>query len=80
VVIDTPPVLLLPDTRLILEQAGAYLAVARSGATRERALRSMLELLPLDRLLGTVLNEGALPTHRKHYGYYSEAPERAGEE
>lgn len=80
VIIDTPPVLLLPDTSLILEQVGAYIAVARSGVTRERALRSMLDLLPSDRLLGTVLNEGPLPTHRKHYGYYSEAPEPESEE
>ncbi len=80
VIIDTPPALLLPDTSLILEQVGAYIAVARSGATRERAFRSMLDMLRSDRLLGTVLNEGALPTHRKHYGYYSEAPERASGE
>jgi hypothetical protein len=54
--------------------------VARAGATRERVLKSMLELLPVDRLLGTVLNEGTLPAHRSEYGYYSEAPELASEE
>jgi capsular exopolysaccharide synthesis family protein len=70
VILDTPPVLLVPDASLILDQVSAYIAVARSGATRQRALKNMVELLPRDRLLGTVLNEGPLPTNRKQYGYY----------
>jgi Mrp family chromosome partitioning ATPase len=71
VICDAPPALLVPDASLILDQVGAYIAVARSGKTRERALRSMLELLPRNRLLGTVLNEGRLAVDRRHYGYYS---------
>jgi Mrp family chromosome partitioning ATPase len=71
VILDTPPVLLVPDASLILDRVGAYIAVARSGETRERTLRSMAELLPPDRFLGTVLNEGPLPTHRRQYRYYS---------
>jgi succinoglycan biosynthesis transport protein ExoP len=70
VIFDTPPVLLVPDTSLILAQVSAYIAVARSGETRKRALKQMVELLPRERLLGTILNEGPLPTHRKQYGYY----------
>jgi receptor protein-tyrosine kinase len=69
-VFDTPPTLLVPDTRLILDQVGSFIAVARCGDTRERALRSMLDLLPRERLLGTVLNEGPLPTHSRQYAYY----------
>ena len=81
VIFDTPPVLLVPDTQLILEQVGAYLVVARAGQTRVRPLRNLLELLPRDRLLGTVLNEGPLPTHAKHYGYYGgDSAGPAGEE
>jgi Mrp family chromosome partitioning ATPase len=70
VICDTPPVLPVPDTGLILDQVGVYIAVARAGATRERALQSMVGLLPRDRLLGTVFNEGQLPVAAKHYGYY----------
>jgi Mrp family chromosome partitioning ATPase len=71
VILDTPPVLLVPDASLILDRVGAFIAVARSGQTRTRALRSMLEMLPRDRLLGTVLNEGSLPTHQRQYRYYA---------
>jgi Mrp family chromosome partitioning ATPase len=81
VIFDTPPVLLVPDTQLILDQVSAYIAVARAGATAERALKSMAELLPPDRFLGTVLNEGSLPTERKQYRYYSgDSPSSAAEE
>jgi Mrp family chromosome partitioning ATPase len=81
VILDTPPVLLVPDASLILARVSAYIAVARSGATRERTLRSMTELLPHDRFLGTVLNEGPLPAHRKQYRYYSgDSPNAAAED
>lgn len=70
VICDAPPVLLVPDAGLILDQVSVYIAVARSGKTRERALQSMLELLPRDQFLGTVFNEGRLPVASKHYGYY----------
>jgi Mrp family chromosome partitioning ATPase len=72
VIFDTPPVLLVPDTSLALDQVSTYIAVARSGETRERALRSLMEILPRDRFLGTVLNEGSLSIDTRHYGYYSE--------
>jgi Mrp family chromosome partitioning ATPase len=70
VICDAPPVLLVPDAGLILDQVSVYIAVARSGKTRERALQSMVELLPRDQFLGTVFNEGPLPVASKHYGYY----------
>ncbi len=72
VICDAPPVLPVPDTGLILDQVSAYIAVARMGKTRERALRSMVEILPRERLLGTVFNEGRLPVAQKHYGYFSD--------
>jgi len=81
VIFDTPPVLLVPDTSLILDRVSSFIAVARSGQTRERLLQSMLELLPRDRFLGTVLNLGPLPTHSRQYGYYSgDSASPAGEE
>jgi len=81
VILDTPPALLVPDASLILDRVSAYIAVARSGATRVRTLRSMAETLPPDRFLGTVLNEGPLPTHRKQYRYYSgDSPDLAAED
>jgi capsular exopolysaccharide synthesis family protein len=70
IVFDTPPMLLVPDAPVIIERAGAAVAVSRAGHTRLKAFRKMLELLPPSKLLGTVLNEGTLPGSQLQYGYY----------
>jgi capsular exopolysaccharide synthesis family protein len=75
VLIDTPPVLLVPDAAVILGHVGAAVAVARAGRTMRKAFESMRELLPAGRLLGSILNEGELPTREGHYGYYGEENE-----
>jgi hypothetical protein len=72
VIYDTPPSVLVPDTRILLNHVSAYVVVARHGATRRRALEHMLSLLPKDLLLGAILNGGPGPAHSRHYGYYSE--------
>lgn len=70
VVIDSPPTLLVPDSTLILQRAGACIPVAYVGATRIRHFRNMLELLPADRILGKVLNGTKPPKHQREYYYY----------
>jgi non-specific protein-tyrosine kinase len=69
-VFDTPPMLLVPDAPVIIEQVGATVAVSRAGRTRRKAFEKMLELLPPAKLIGTVLNEGALAGSGREYGYY----------
>jgi capsular exopolysaccharide synthesis family protein len=70
IVFDTPPMLLVPDASVIIEQVGAAVAVSRAGRTRRKAFEKMLELLPPAKLIGTVLNEGLLPGSERQYGYY----------
>jgi receptor protein-tyrosine kinase len=70
VVIDTAPVLLVPDTPIVLEQLPAGLAVARAGRSRLRAFQRMCSMLPLEKMIGAVLDEGRLPTHAASYRYY----------
>ncbi len=77
VVFDTPPALLVPDVKILLEHARSYAAVGRSGRTRRRSFEHMIELLGRDNLLGAILNEGQLPTAAHQYGYYSDAEAEA---
>src|SRR5262249_23303713 len=49
VLIDTPPVLLVPDAAVILGHVGAAVAVARAGRTMRKAFESIRELLPAGR-------------------------------
>jgi receptor protein-tyrosine kinase len=77
VVYDTPPTLLVPDMRLLLHHVPTYLAVSRFGVTRQRAVKAMLDHLPREPFLGSVLNDGPLPAHASSYGYYGVRAEEA---
>lgn len=78
-VFDTPPVLLVPDATMIVERVDAAVAVARAGRTAKRGFEYMQEILPQGRMVGSLLNEGPLPTRSRHYGYYAEDREDADE-
>ena len=70
VVIDGPPVLLVPDPLLILPHVGACIVVARSGLTFRSAFREMLSRLPEGRLIGCFLNDAPVPRHARRYASY----------
>jgi capsular exopolysaccharide synthesis family protein len=72
VVIDTPPAPLVPDANLILRHVRACVPVVRTGKTRARSLRRLLECLPSERILGWIVN--CERTSKSDYGdyYYSE--------
>lgn len=70
VVIDTPPVLLVPDTPLLLDHIATCIVVARAGRSRSHAFQRMCAMLPPGKVIGAVLDEGRLPTDAKSYRYY----------
>lgn len=72
VVIDTPPVLLVPDTPILLEHLTCAVAVARSGRSRTQAFKRMCEMIPAGKLVGAVLDEGKLPAKAASYRYYEQ--------
>ena len=71
VVVDTPPVLLVPDAALLLPHLAAYFSVVRLGVTRRVALARALQELPEEKRLGAFVNEMPRPRYYHHYGYYS---------
>jgi capsular exopolysaccharide synthesis family protein len=70
VVVDSPPILLVPDTGLIMPQVGGCIAVLRARKTRRQSFKQMLAMLPPHKLIGTLVNEAHMPNHTKQYGYY----------
>ncbi len=72
VIIDTPPVVLVPDAQIISQHIGGCLAVGRYRQSRLNAFESMLKHIPKDKLLGAVWNEGKLVTGAEGYYYYRE--------
>jgi tyrosine-protein kinase Etk/Wzc len=72
VVIDTPPLNVLPDTAAVVPHVDAVLVVVRDGVTDGRALELTLERLRRTGgpVIGIVFNDVELP---KQYAYGSEA-------
>lgn len=72
VIVDSPPMLLVPDGALILPHVGGVVPVLRARVTKRRAFEQMLGRLPPGAQLGCFLNAAAAPLHAKQYGYYQE--------
>lgn len=73
VVVDTPPVLLVPDSPLLVPNLDACLFIVRRGRTRLAALANALDMLPEDKLLGVFINQIAAPVRSREYGYYAKS-------
>lgn len=69
-IVDSPPVLPVPDVPLLAAHVDAVLLVARNGVSRRAALRETIESLGEEKTVGVFLNEGKTPRHRRYYGYY----------
>lgn len=76
VIIDSPPVLPVPDVPLLLPHVDTVLLVARNGVSRRAALRDSIGSLTPDKVVGVFLNEGRTPMHRRYEGYYGYGTER----
>lgn len=72
VVVDTPPVLLVPDSPLLIPNLDGCLVVTRRGVTRMNTLAEALELLPEEKILGVFVNESTMLVKSRKYYYYSE--------
>lgn len=69
VLIDTPPVGLLPDANLLAAMVDAAVLVVHAGRTPTADLQKAIGLLGRDRVLGVVLNRVGRSNHRRGYGY-----------
>jgi capsular exopolysaccharide synthesis family protein len=77
VIIDSPPVLLMPDAGLLMAKVDAALLVVGAGSTPYRMVRRTVEALGRDRILGVVMNRTAdallQGAYGGYYGYYQPA-------
>lgn len=67
VVLDTPPVLALPDAKSVSEYSDAILLVVQAGSTASADVTAALDVLDRRRVLGVVLN--GVEDASEHYGY-----------
>jgi protein-tyrosine kinase len=72
VVLDTPPVELLPDAKLLASLADVAILVVHAGSTRCQLSQRAVEAIGRERIVGVVLNQVAA-SHSEQYkydGYY----------
>jgi capsular exopolysaccharide synthesis family protein len=73
VIIDTPPVALLPDANLLAAFVDAAILVIGAGLTPLSAVQKAVEAIGRERVLGVVLNRiagsGMTSSYGKHYHY-----------
>lgn len=67
IILDTPPVLALPDAKIVSELADGVLLVVRADETPAEDVEAALDVLDRRRVMGVVLNAAETETHR--YGY-----------
>jgi capsular exopolysaccharide synthesis family protein len=80
VILDTPPVGLLPDAPLLAANVDRVLLVIRAASTPYDAIQKTVEHLGKDRILGTVLNRAdsseVAPYGVNYYGGYVSGQKR----
>jgi capsular exopolysaccharide synthesis family protein len=81
VIIDTPPVLVLPDAGLLMNVVDAAVLVIGAGRTTYRMAKRAAEALGRDRIVGVVMNRAddavLQEGYGQYYGYY-QTSEQAG--
>jgi polysaccharide chain length determinant protein (PEP-CTERM system associated) len=72
-VIDTPPVGVLTDAKLLASMVDGVVLVVQAGKTPHEAARQVVQTLSRDRIVGVVLNraEPWAVTYHSYYGDYS---------
>jgi protein-tyrosine kinase len=71
VILDTPPVMLLPDAHLLASMVEGAVLVVRAGSTPHEMVKRSADAIGRSRILGVVLNRAeAQGSHDDHYQYY----------
>lgn len=74
VIVDTPPLVLLPDANLLASIVDAALLVVKAESTPYAMVKRAMDALGRSRVLGVVLNTATVGPHGSYDGYdYSEA-------
>jgi capsular exopolysaccharide synthesis family protein len=71
IILDTPPVAMLPDANLLASMVDGAVLVVRAGSTSCELAQRAIDAIHRDRILGVVLNSARRhPGHNDHYDYY----------
>ena len=71
VIIDTPPLVILPDANLLASMVDAAVLVVRADSTPHHLVKRAADAIGHKRVLGVVLNQAQV-THLPYGGYYDD--------
>jgi len=74
VIVDTPPVLLIPDAQLLGSMVDGVIVVIRADRTPQDLVRRAVDALGHAQILGTVLNGATTSPAGSSYEYYGRGP------
>jgi capsular exopolysaccharide synthesis family protein len=76
IIVDTPPLVLLPDANLLTSLVDAALLVVKAESTPHALVKRAMDAIGRSRLLGVVLNSASVGPHEGYgsYGYEYSAP------
>ena len=69
IIIDTPPLMLLPDANLLASMVDAALLVVRAESTPHAMVKRAIDAIGRSRILGVVLNNATMGPHGGYDGY-----------
>jgi Mrp family chromosome partitioning ATPase len=72
VIIDTPPIVLLPDARVLAAMADGVVLVIRARSTPVALVKRAIETVGTNHTLGVVLNQTDTAPDAGYDGYYAE--------
>jgi protein-tyrosine kinase len=70
VIVDTPPLMLLPDAHLLSALVDAAVLVVKANSTPHEMVKRTAELIGRERVVGVVLNQAQTPSQGDYRGYY----------
>jgi capsular exopolysaccharide synthesis family protein len=74
VVVDTPPVVVVPDSRIIAKWLDGFLLVVAAHKTPLKLVEEAVNLLDADKVIGIVFNQDDRPLSGYYGDYYGYAP------
>ena len=69
IVVDTPPIAVLPDASLLTAIVDVAVLVVRAGSTPVDLVKRAVDILGPKKTLGVVLNAATRPSRQARYGY-----------
>jgi capsular exopolysaccharide synthesis family protein len=71
ILIDSPPIMPLADTSLLMKTSDGVLMVVREGISEKNPLQKAMEMVPPSQMLGVVLNSSSNSDSKRYYQRYA---------